>query len=88
MSRFNHAQLGFMRIRVAARNSEPAFQSEVRVALTENAFSTSEAPTQSFLSRSKKIENPLPGHPATDLTAQVLGKIVEQIEISLKPKHG
>lgn len=88
ISRINHAQLGFMRIRVAARNSKPAFQTEVRKALTENAFTSLEGSGPSLLSKGKKIENPLPGHPASDLSTQVLNKIVEQLEISLKPKDG
>lgn len=87
ISRFHQAQLGFMRIRVAARNSKPGFQTEVRKALTETAFSFPDTTARPFLSRSKKIESPLPGHPASDLTTQVLNKIVEQLEISLKSKN-
>ena len=85
-SRMNQMQLGFMRIRVAGRNSKPNYQTEVRRALTEGAFTTSESATNSLLSRGSKVESPLPGHPASDLSAQVLGKVLEKLDISVKAK--
>lgn len=86
-SRMNHIRLGFMRIRVAGRNTEPAWQSEVRHALTTGAFPTADASTGiSFGKGKSRIESPLPGHPGSDLSTQILNKVLEKLEISLKPR--
>lgn len=86
-SRMSHIRLGFMRVRVAGRNTKLAWQSEVRQALTAGAFPAADAPSGFGLSKSKpKIESPLPGHPASDLSTQLLNKVLEKLEVSVKAK--
>lgn len=86
-SRMNHIRLGFMRIRVAGRNTKLAWQSEVRQALTTGAFPTADASTGISFGKSKpQVESLLPGHPASDLSAQILNKVLEKLEISVKPR--
>jgi hypothetical protein len=75
-----HFQLGLRRIRVAARNSGPGFQTEVRQALTEGAFAIE---SKSLFKR--KIESPVPGHPPTDVTTQLLNRLLDNFDI--KPKN-
>jgi hypothetical protein len=86
-SRMNHIRLGFMRVRVAGRNTKPAWQGEVRHALTDGAFPNIEASRSFGLGQGKsKVENPLPGHPGLDLSAQILNKVLEKLDISVKAK--
>ena len=86
-SRMSHIRLGFMRVRVAGRNTKPAWQSEVRQALTAGAFPAAEALSGFSLSKAKpQIESPLPGHPASDLSTQLLNKVLEKLEVSVKAK--
>jgi hypothetical protein len=70
-------KLGFGRIRIAANNTSEGFQTEVRRALTENAFSF-EKPRQ--FSKRKDLESPLPGHSASDLVTAVLNKLLDEVE--------
>ena len=80
-----HHKLGFMRIRIAANNADrEGFKDEVRAALTLNAFSV---PSDSlFGKKEKEIESPLPGHPTSDLATGMVNKLLEQVDVVLKPK--
>jgi hypothetical protein len=78
-------KLGFWRIRIAANNTSAGFQTEVRRALTENAFSF-ETP-RSIYRRSKEVESPLPGHPGSDLVTAVLNKVLNEVEFNPSKKQ-
>lgn len=83
IARAEHYKIGFMRIRVAANNYETSgFQSDVRDSLTEDAFTYT--PSSVFSSKDKKVDNPLPGHPTSDLSVVLLNKLLDRMEI--KPK--
>ncbi len=86
-SRMNHTRIGFMRVRVAGRSTWESFQGEVRRALTDGAFPSSESTNVLGAFRSRQIvESPLPGHPGLDLSAQVISQVLEKLDISVKPK--
>jgi len=83
ISRNEQIKLGFWRIRIAARNTDPGFQTEVRQSLTKDAF-TFNRKAQS--EKSKEVESPVPGYPASDLAAAVLNKILENVEVNVSKK--
>ena len=79
VSTFQKFSVGFMRIRVAGSNTTDGYKSEVRQALTKDAFETLADP------KSKKgIESPVPGHPGVDLSTAVVNKVLEGIEVVSK----
>jgi hypothetical protein len=83
IARTEHYKMGFMRIRVAAKNhSYPGFNSEVRVSLTNEAFTYN--PSSVFSSKDKKVDSPLPGHPTSDLSAVLINKLLDGIDIKKK----
>ena len=71
-----------MRIRIAANNAGKGFQSEVREALTDRAFSYEV--TSSGFFRRKKVDSPLPGHPGSDIAALAIEKVLEQYDLVRK----
>jgi hypothetical protein len=77
--------LAILRIGIAAANSSVAgFDETVRQSLVSGAF---DMPTESsLLRRDRRIESPLPGHPSSDLLASLLNRVLEQIDVVLKPK--
>lgn len=79
-ARLQHHKIGFMRIRVAGNNNDlEGYQTEVREALTRNAFE------YQVLNKSKdKIEPPIPGHPAGEITTTILNKVLDGIDIVTK----
>jgi len=77
ISKYEQLSLGYHRIRIAARNSKDKFETEVRTALTENAFSYE--PKTSIFSKEKKVESPIPGHPSSDAFTYLLNKVLEKI---------
>ena len=85
ISRNEQMKLGYWRIRIAARNPEKGFQTEVRQALTKDAFSFDKTGKPD---KDEKLESPVPGHPFSELTTAVLNKILEKIDIEVvkKPK--
>lgn len=86
-SRMNHIRMGFMRVRVAGRNSKPGWQGEVRQALTNGAFANIEHSNGFSLGKTKaSIDSPLPGHPASDLSAQFFNKVLEKLDVTVKAK--
>ena len=83
ISRNEQIKLGFWRIRIAARNTDPGFQTEVRQSLTKDAFTFNRKAQNE---KSKEIESPVPGHPGSDLAAAVLNKILENVEVNVTKK--
>jgi len=81
MAKSEHHRLAFLRIRVAANNyTSEGFQTEVREALTCRAF-------EYAVVKDKKVESPLPGHPGSDITAIVLNKILDNVDVRLKKER-
>jgi hypothetical protein len=83
ISRNEQIKLGFWRIRIAARNTDPGFQTEVRQSLTKDAFTFNRKAQNE---KSKEVESPIPGHPGSDLAAAVLNKILENVEVNVSKK--
>ncbi|MDD2700288.1 MAG: hypothetical protein PHH36_03525 [Sideroxydans sp.] len=84
ISKAEHYKLGFMRIRIAASNSKPTYQSEVRISLTDHAFAY-EKPSHGLF-KNKHIESPLPGHPTSDLATHLLDKMLDKFELVERKK--
>lgn len=81
ISRAHQYRFGLLRIRIAANNfQEQGFGTEVRQALTQNAFLFSTG-------KEKKLDSPLPGHPASDLGSLFINKFMESLEVKLKSKE-
>lgn len=85
ISKAEHYKVGFLRIRIAANNLGDGFQGEVRRALTEHAFAF-EPTSSGLISRGKKVESPLPGHPASDLSAIVLTKLLDGLDLRVEKR--
>jgi hypothetical protein len=81
ISRIQGYKLGFMRIRIAANNHEEKFGTDVRRALTDRCFEGSRVNK-----KDQKIESPIPGHPTSDLSALLINKLFENIELVSKDK--
>jgi hypothetical protein len=80
-------RLGFLRIGVAAANAQlPGYDAEVRSALVKAAFDL--PPETGLLRRERKIESPLPGHASSDFVTAILNKVLEQLDVVVKPKEG
>ena len=80
-------QIGLLRVEAATKmlGDHKAF-SEAREGLIKGAFDV--APESILFRREPKkvVESPLPGHFATDFATSILNKVVEQIEVVLKPR--
>lgn len=83
IARNEHTKMGFWRIRIAARNTDLGFQSEVRQTLTKDAFSFDRTLRPE---KGKNIESPVPGHPGSDLATAFLNKILENVHIDFTKK--
>ncbi|WP_397535875.1 hypothetical protein [Roseateles sp.] len=83
VAKAEHYRLGFLRVRVAAHNVTAGYQSEVRQALTDQAFNHT---TQNGIFKTKLVESPLPGHPTSDFAALLLDKILARFDIVEKKK--
>jgi len=70
-------KIGFIRIGIAADNTNVGFQSEVRRSLTENAFNSSAINHK----KNKQVESPLPGYLGSDLGVMMLNKIFDEFEL-------
>jgi hypothetical protein len=82
ISRSEQLKVGFMRIRIAANNFEnKGFSTEVRMALTDNAFTFQTG-------KEKKVESPLPGHPSSDLGALLVNKLLDSVDFKVTKKDG
>lgn len=80
ISRSEQLKVGFMRVRIAANNYDnQGFATEVRMALTDNAFTFQSG-------KDKKVESPLPGHPGSDLGALLVNKLLESIDFKVTKK--
>lgn len=86
IAKYEHFLLGFMRIRIAATNNEPGYQTEVRQSLTHEAFTYDTKPA--LITKGRKVENPVPGNPTSDIGTAIINKIFESIEIVQKKKGG
>lgn len=84
ISKAEHYKIGFIRIRIAANNNSPGFQSEVRQTLTEQVFSFQ--PASSGFFKSKNVESPLPGHPTSDIATLIIDKLLDKFELVEKKK--
>jgi hypothetical protein len=73
-----------LRIKAAAPGGNEAIDPEVKACLLKDPFEVPREP--SILRREKKIESPLPGHPTSDLSALLLNKVLDQVELVMKPK--
>lgn len=83
IARSEHFRVGFMRIKVAANNADnEGFGSEVRQSLTADAFAYQ--PSSVLPAKGKKVDSPLPGYPTSDLSAIVLNKLLDGIEVKKK----
>lgn len=80
-ARLQHYKVGFMRIRVAGSNPSTGYQSEVREALTKNAFEYISKPEAKG-----KVTSPLPGHPGSDFSAALVNKFLDSVEVVTKKK--
>jgi hypothetical protein len=86
ITRNEQMKLGFWRIRIAANNDEPGFQTEVRRALTHDTFYFQRKDQRTV--KGSEVESPLPGHPASDLATDVVNRILELLANALrKPKE-
>lgn len=83
IAKAEHYKIGFLRIRIAAHNAAHGYQSEVRIALTDSAFTY--AP-QTGLFKAKSVESPLPGHPTSDVAALMLDRILARFDLVDKKK--
>lgn len=80
ISRSEQYRLGLHRIRIAANNHDKeGFNSEVRISLTQGAFDFNSG-------KEKKVESPLPGHPASDIGSLLTNKFLETIDIKVTNK--
>ena len=78
IERYEHQILGLSRVRIAANNYDnDGFKSEVRLALTEGAF-------DSPIAKKGRVESPLPGHPGSDLTAEMVNRLLDIVESNAK----
>ncbi|ARO88286.1 hypothetical protein EBAPG3_011135 [Nitrosospira lacus] len=79
-------KLAFHRIRIAANNAQsPGFDSEVRAALTQDAFDVHIEERTIF--QRKKIESPLPGLPSSDLATSIVNRLLDEVHIVFQPKE-
>jgi hypothetical protein len=77
-SKYEHYMIAFQRVRIAGNN--PDFSDNVRASLLIDAF------TYETRSSSKRIESPIPGHPTSDVGTALLNKIMDSLDVVLKPK--
>ena len=83
IARNEQIKLGFWRIRIAARNTSPGFQTEVRQSLTKDAFAFNR---KAQSEKNKEVENPIPGHPTSDIATTILNKILENMDVNISKK--
>ena len=76
ISKIEKYYFGFLRIRIAGNNSETGNDDLVKSSLTYDAFSN---PTSN-----KKVESPIQGHPASDLYANIINKLLDKFELKTK----
>lgn len=81
-AKYEHLHIGFLRIRVAGNNTKAGYQSEVRKSLTENAFQFEAG--QTLFNANKKVNNPLPGHPTSDISTLIVNKLLENVDFQKK----
>jgi hypothetical protein len=77
IAKAEHNKIGFLRVRIAAHNSSPGYQTEVRQALVDGAFSAGSGLGQ----KTKVVESPIPGHPTSDVAAAVLDQVLRRFDL-------
>jgi hypothetical protein len=83
ISKQEHYLIGFQRIRIAGVNSKTKYDDEVKIALTKNAFYY-ESDVKNLQTK-KKLESPIQGHPASDLSTVLINKMLDKFDF--KPKE-
>lgn len=81
ISRQEHYLIGFQRIRIAGVNSTSKYDDEVKIALTNNAFSFDPEKGSKDI---KSIESPVQGHPTSDIATSLINKILEKVDFTPK----
>lgn len=84
IAKYEHFHVGFMRIKIAAHNSEKKYETEVRQALTIDAFNYDTR--TSLLNKEKRVDSPIPGHPSSDFGTAIINKVLDSIEVVTKKK--
>ena len=78
VAKARHYKLGFQRIQIAAEShGNEGYHTEVRQSLVEGAFTYNSAAA----TNSKKVGNPMPGHPTSDISTMFINKMLEAVEI-------
>ncbi len=75
ISKYEHHLLGFNRIRIAGNNSITGYDDYVKYFLSKDAFSSDSK------SSNDKFDSPLPGHPSSDISATIVNKLIEKLDI-------
>ena len=78
ISKQEHYLLGFHRIRIAGNKSSDGFDGNVNLYLTKDAFDFS------IVNSNRKVRNPLPGHPGSDLTSEVINRVFNLLDSAMK----
>ena len=78
-----HYRMGFLRVHLAAQSTSKGYQSEVRDALTDRAFTPPARPT---MGSRKAIESPLPGHLGVDALTVAINRMMDHFEIRAAKK--
>ena len=85
IAKYEHFHVGLMRIKIAAHNSEKKYETEVRQALTNDAFSYDTKAT--LINKEKRVESPVSGHLSSDIGTAIINKVLDSIEVITKKKE-
>lgn len=85
IAKFEHYLFGFTRIRIAGYFGDTKYEDTVREALTKDAFNYLD--NKDSIPKKKKVESPIEGHPTSDFTTELLNRVLNAIDISVKPKN-
>lgn len=81
MARHQHYLMGFDRLRIALSMQAPRYHSLIMEALVHHAFYAHDV-------RDKPaVNSPLPGHPLSDFSAQLLSRIADKIDFTFQKEH-
>lgn len=86
-AKYEHLQVGFLRVRVAGNNTKVGYQSEVRISLTENAFNFELSNMSRTVGTNKTVANPLPGYPTADVSTLLIKKLLDNLEFKKKEEE-
>lgn len=74
VSKYEHSQLGYYRIRLAIDQSKTGFDDDIKFQIINNAFDIGSKVSKD------KVESPLPGNPSSDIFAMLVNKLTELID--------